>query len=89
MEQLSFWSGGNFSPAPVNAAIAAVNEALAAPNPAITVPKPAAVTLRPYQAESIAAIEGEWKQGHRRTLLVLPTGCGKTIVFCKLTGSGC
>ena len=84
-EQLSFWSGGNLPPAPVNAANAAPNAAKAAPNPAITVPKPAAITLRPYQAESIAAIEGEWKQGHRRTLLVLPTGCGKTIVFCKLT----
>lgn len=85
MHQLNFWSGGNFSPAPVNAAIAAVNEAPAAPNPAITAPKPAAITLRPYQAESIAAIEAEWRKGHRRTLLVLPTGCGKTIVFCKLT----
>lgn len=83
--QLNFWSGGNLPPAPVNAANAAPNAAKAAPNPAITVPKPAAITLRPYQAESIAAIEGEWKQGHRRTLLVLPTGCGKTIVFCKLT----
>lgn len=80
-QQLNFWSGGNLPPAPVNAAIAAVNEAPAAPKPAA----PAPVTLRPYQAESIAAIEGEWKQGHRRTLLVLPTGCGKTIVFCKLT----
>ena len=85
MEQLSFWSGGNLPPAPVNAANAAPNAAKAAPNLAITVPKPAAITLRPYQAESIAAIEGEWKQGHRRTLLVLPTGCGKTIVFYKLT----
>ena len=85
MEQLSFWSGGNLPSAPVNAANAAPNAAKAAPNPAITAPKPAAITLRPYQAESIAAIEGEWKQGHRRTLLVLPTGCGKTIVFCKLT----
>ena len=83
--QLNFWSGGNLPSAPVNAANAAPNAAKAAPNPAITVPKPAAITLRPYQAESIAAIEGEWKQGHRRTLLVLPTGCGKTIVFCKLT----
>ena len=83
--QLNFWSGGNLPPAPVNATNAAPNAAKAAPNPAITVPKPAAITLRPYQAESIAAIEGEWKQGHRRTLLVLPTGCGKTIVFCKLT----
>lgn len=83
--QLNFWSGGNLPSAPVNAANAAPNAAKAAPNLAITVPKPAAITLRPYQAESIAAIEGEWKQGHRRTLLVLPTGCGKTIVFCKLT----
>lgn len=83
--QLNFWSGGTLPSAPVNAANAAPNAAKAAPNPAITVPKPAAITLRPYQAESIAAIEGEWKQGHRRTLLVLPTGCGKTIVFCKLT----
>ena len=83
--QLNIWSGGNLPPAPVNAANAAPNAAKAAPNPAITAPKPAAITLRPYQAESIAAIEGEWKQGHRRTLLVLPTGCGKTIVFCKLT----
>lgn len=91
-EQLSFWSGGNLPSAPVNAENAAPNAAKAAPNMArraanegSAVPKPAAITLRPYQAESIAAIEGEWKQGHRRTLLVLPTGCGKTIVFCKLT----
>lgn len=27
------------------------------------------------------AIEEEWEQGRRKTLLVLPTGCGKTIVF--------
>lgn len=64
-----------------NATLAAVNTAIAAPKPA----PPAPVTLRPYQAESIAAIEAEWRKGHRRTLLVLPTGCGKTIVFCKLT----
>lgn len=37
--------------------------------------------LRPYQREAVAAIEGEWGQGRRRTLLVLPTGCGKTVVF--------
>ena len=91
-EQLSFWSGGNLPSAPVNATNAAPNAAKAAPNMArraanegSAAQKPAAITLRPYQAESIAAIEGEWKQGHRRTLLVLPTGCGKTIVFCKLT----
>ena len=88
MHQLNFWSGGNSSPAPVNAAIAALNAEKAAGNQTPAAPKPAPpapVTLRPYQAESIAAIEAEWRKGHRRTLLVLPTGCGKTIVFCKLT----
>ena len=39
---------------------------------------------RPYQAEAIAAIEGEWDKGVHKTLLVLPTGTGKTIVFCKV-----
>lgn len=41
--------------------------------------------LRPYQQEAINAIEEQWESGTNRTLLVLPTGCGKTIVFCKLT----
>ncbi len=41
--------------------------------------------LRPYQSEAIAAIQEQWRSGNRRTLLVLPTGAGKTIVFCKLT----
>lgn len=36
--------------------------------------------LRPYQEESREAIENEWKKGVQKTLLVLPTGCGKTIV---------
>ena len=40
--------------------------------------------LRPYQSESIQAIQNEWSEGRKRTLLVLPTGCGKTIVFCKI-----
>lgn len=39
---------------------------------------------RPYQREAIRAIEGEWDKGVQKTLLVLPTGCGKTIVFCKV-----
>ena len=37
--------------------------------------------LRPYQNEAKKAILSEWNQGHRRTLLVLPTGAGKTITF--------
>lgn len=31
--------------------------------------------LRPYQEEARAAVENEWRQGNRKTLLVLPTGC--------------
>ena len=41
--------------------------------------------LRPYQAEAKDAILQEWSVGHQRTLLVLPTGCGKTVVFAKVT----
>lgn len=40
--------------------------------------------LRPYQQEAKAAILKEWKNGVLKTLLVLPTGCGKTIVFSKV-----
>lgn len=40
--------------------------------------------LRPYQREAVAAVEAEWGQGRRLTLLVLPTGCGKTVVFCTV-----
>ena len=40
--------------------------------------------LRPYQQEAKNAIFREWDQGHSKTLLVLPTGCGKTIVFAKV-----
>lgn len=40
--------------------------------------------LRKYQKESIDSVLNEWNQGRKRTLLVLPTGCGKTIVFTKL-----
>lgn len=39
------------------------------------------MTLRPYQTEAVQAILSEWEGGRRRTLLVLPTGTGKTIVF--------
>lgn len=41
--------------------------------------------LRPYQTEAKDAILNEWEMGHQRTLLVLPTGCGKTVVFAKVT----
>lgn len=42
------------------------------------------MNLRPYQQEARAAVESEWEAGNSRTLLVLPTGCGKTIVFAKI-----
>ena len=41
--------------------------------------------LRPYQQEARSAVENEWCSGNNRTLLVLPTGCGKTIVFAKIS----
>lgn len=41
--------------------------------------------LRPYQEEAKDAIMQQWDDGVKNTLLVLPTGCGKTIVFTKLT----
>lgn len=40
--------------------------------------------LRPYQEEAKEAVKTQWASGNRRTLVVLPTGCGKTIVFAKL-----
>lgn len=41
--------------------------------------------LRPYQQEAKESIFTEWENGVKKTLLVLPTGCGKTIVFAKVT----
>lgn len=41
--------------------------------------------LRPYQKEAKTAVFEQWEQGFKRTLVVLPTGCGKTIVFAKVT----
>lgn len=38
-----------------------------------------------YQAESIAAVGDEFRNGVRRTLLIQPTGCGKTITFGLIT----
>jgi superfamily II DNA or RNA helicase len=40
--------------------------------------------LRPYQQAARDSIQAEWEKGVRKTLLVLPTGCGKTIVFSKV-----
>lgn len=39
---------------------------------------------RKYQIEAREAVIKEWDKGNEKTLLVLPTGCGKTIVFTDL-----
>jgi len=40
--------------------------------------------LRPYQQQARDKIHAEWESGRTRTLLVLPTGTGKTIVFASV-----
>ena len=39
------------------------------------------ISMRPYQQEGREKIHTEWDAGRRSTLLVLPTGTGKTIVM--------
>lgn len=39
--------------------------------------------LRPYQNEAVEAIFEEWKT-NRSTMIILPTGCGKTVVFSEV-----
>ncbi len=43
------------------------------------------MNLRPYQEEAKTAVFTEWDKGNQQTLLVLPTGTGKTIVFSGVT----
>ena len=42
-------------------------------------------SLRPYQQAARDSIHAQWEQGRLRTLLVLPTGTGKTIVFASVS----
>ena len=44
-----------------------------------------ALELRPYQEQAKESVLQAWKDGTRKTLLVLPTGTGKTIVFASIT----
>lgn len=42
--------------------------------------------LRPYQQAAVNAVLNEWYQeNHSRTLAILPTGCGKTVIFSEIT----
>ncbi len=42
------------------------------------------MSLRPYQEAAKNAVLGEWAHGHRKTVAVLPTGTGKTILFASI-----
>lgn len=39
------------------------------------------ITLRPYQQDAVASLRASIAAGHRRPLLVAPTGAGKTVMF--------
>lgn len=41
-------------------------------------------TLRPYQREALRSIANAWAEGHKRTLVVLATGLGKTTIFTEV-----
>jgi DNA repair protein RadD len=49
-----------------------------------TVAVTARPSLRPYQTDVVAEIEKAIAAGHKRLLLVAPTGSGKTILFCEI-----
>ena len=40
--------------------------------------------LRPYQTEAVNRVMESWREGVQKTLLLLPTGTGKTVVFCSI-----
>lgn len=44
------------------------------------------ITLRPYQWDTINAVEAAWDEGIMRPAAVLATGAGKTTIFCELIG---
>ena len=43
------------------------------------------VAPRPYQVEAVGNVLEEFRRKHRSTLLVMPTGTGKTVVFAALS----
>lgn len=45
------------------------------------------ISLRPYQQKAVESVLSEWDEGRRRTLLVLPTGAGKTVCFASVLKS--
>lgn len=45
------------------------------------------INLRNYQEAAVTSLRGEYMQGHRSVLFVLPTGGGKTVIFCHIAES--
>lgn len=41
--------------------------------------------LRPYQATALEAVRDAYKRKHRRALVVMPTGTGKTVLFAEIS----
>ena len=42
------------------------------------------VTLRPYQKEAVSNVFQQWGDGVTSTLVCLPTGTGKSVVFSEV-----
>jgi len=42
------------------------------------------IALRPYQQHAISDLRESFKEGHKRIILSLPTGAGKTVVFSEM-----
>lgn len=40
--------------------------------------------LRPYQQKALEAVRAVFRAGHRRALVVMPTGTGKTVLFAEI-----
>jgi DNA repair protein RadD len=45
------------------------------------------ITLRDYQVDAVNAVRQSYVTNHKAPLLVLPTGAGKTVVFCHVGNS--
>ena len=54
---------------------------------ATTIPPPSELVLRPYQEECIHRTLTAYEQDrHGKETIVLPTGAGKTVIFCQVIG---
>ena len=42
------------------------------------------MNLRDYQQQAVASVFAEWGSGRRKTLVVCPTGTGKTVIFAEV-----